>query len=520
MNNIVEEISDQGKIRFTSWNVAGALKTCEDKGLSLISDFTFLAECDGFDKFNSWIKERFYRYISGRYQQAIYSSFPIKQFSHIKDPLITKQLLRSVVDVRGLKVTVYALHLINPSNSKENSEVQNKEVGRILEIIQAETAFKNTIILGDFNTRALSDGENELTDQLPRFLNAGFVDTYKHLHPNTFMATKILRTNLNKRIDYVLISNDLLPNLLSAGIVETGSELSDHRPVWVELSCHELATSRQQASLIQEDPLTDLKKRLKTVREQERGQTFTLLNHNIFWQQGMPYESKGEHPPIPAIKNELIKLYYSLDVDFLCLQELQSENACKDIADAFGFKNWQWTPGKNQKPYGIMMASSYSGEFTDHRTWDLPDEDTPQRALMTFQIHQGLKIANLHLPSGRNLSTRTKEQSHVSEIELLMEQQPDLVVGDFNALHFEEAGNILRSRGYAHASDSPFGNQNRTCVKQPREIDHVWLRKELLEQVLLYEPLPIVCMKKVIKDKSAISDHIPLILVLKFGASA
>lgn len=77
-------------------------------------------------------------------------------------------------------------------------------------------------------------------DGFQRFLDAGFVDTFRHLHPSevkysywNYMFNARAR-NVGWRIDYVLISESLLPNLQSAAI-HNDFKGSDHCPVEVNL---------------------------------------------------------------------------------------------------------------------------------------------------------------------------------------------------------------------------------------------------------------------------------------------
>jgi exodeoxyribonuclease-3 len=74
-----------------------------------------------------------------------------------------------------------------------------------------------------------------------RFLEAGFIDTFRHLHPDLpgqytwwrqFGGAR--QRNIGWRIDYILISAALLPALVAAEILATVAG-SDHCPVAVEL---------------------------------------------------------------------------------------------------------------------------------------------------------------------------------------------------------------------------------------------------------------------------------------------
>jgi exodeoxyribonuclease-3 len=72
-----------------------------------------------------------------------------------------------------------------------------------------------------------------------RFLENGFVDSYRQLHPDTvgyswwsFRAPRA--KNLGWRLDYHLVTRELLPAVKSAGISPEVNH-SDHCPVWIRL---------------------------------------------------------------------------------------------------------------------------------------------------------------------------------------------------------------------------------------------------------------------------------------------
>lgn len=83
------------------------------------------------------------------------------------------------------------------------------------------------------NNPGFSDAERRAMDQL---LDAGFIDTYRTLHPDGrdyswwSYRYNARAKNIGWRIDYVLVSQRLLPRLVSASIL-TGIAGSDHAPV-------------------------------------------------------------------------------------------------------------------------------------------------------------------------------------------------------------------------------------------------------------------------------------------------
>ncbi len=88
-------------------------------------------------------------------------------------------------------------------------------------------------------THGFTDEERE---RFQDFLDGGFIDTFRHLHPDTTeaytwwnMVTRARSRNVGWRIDYVLVSEALTPHLAAA---EIHPEVmgSDHCPVSITMS--------------------------------------------------------------------------------------------------------------------------------------------------------------------------------------------------------------------------------------------------------------------------------------------
>lgn len=114
---------------------------------------------------------------------------------------------------------------------------------------------KPVIACGDFNVAHTSiDLKNDKTnynktagytqveiDGMDAFIAAGFVDSFRHLHPDTVAYTywsyrfKARERNTGWRIDYFLVSNSLLDKIQ---IVEIESDFlgSDHCPICLEIN--------------------------------------------------------------------------------------------------------------------------------------------------------------------------------------------------------------------------------------------------------------------------------------------
>ena len=83
---------------------------------------------------------------------------------------------------------------------------------------------------------------DEEREGMTRLIDAGFVDTFRHLHPNLTSAYSwwsyragARQRNVGWRIDYFVVSDDLIPSLRDAFILpETLG--SDHCPVGIQLT--------------------------------------------------------------------------------------------------------------------------------------------------------------------------------------------------------------------------------------------------------------------------------------------
>jgi exodeoxyribonuclease III len=114
-------------------------------------------------------------------------------------------------------------------------------------------AGRAVIVCGDLNTAhqeidlARPKENTEISGFLPverawmdRFTAAGYIDTFRHLHPTAqayswwSLRTGARARNIGWRLDYYFISPDLLPKLRGAAIL-TDIHGSDHCPVSLEL---------------------------------------------------------------------------------------------------------------------------------------------------------------------------------------------------------------------------------------------------------------------------------------------
>ncbi len=136
------------------------------------------------------------------------------------------------------------------------SDTAAEQVGAV-EVTKAgeHRSAKPVVICGDFNVaheeidlknpdpnRGNAGFSDEEREKFTELLDAGFVDTFRRLHPKTTGAYSwwsyrfnARKNNAGWRIDYFIVSDDLVPALESADIF---SEVlgSDHCPVGLELA--------------------------------------------------------------------------------------------------------------------------------------------------------------------------------------------------------------------------------------------------------------------------------------------
>lgn len=105
-----------------------------------------------------------------------------------------------------------------------------------LNVAHCEIDLKNPAT--NHNNAGFTDSER---DAFSRLLDAGFTDTFRHLHPDEVTYSwwsyrfRAREKNVGWRIDYFLISNRLLPRLSQARI-HTDILGSDHCPVSITLT--------------------------------------------------------------------------------------------------------------------------------------------------------------------------------------------------------------------------------------------------------------------------------------------
>ena len=152
----------------------------------------------------------------------------------------------------------YVINVYVPNSGQQLDRLDYRKTwdAAFLKFIKEKEQTKPVIVCGDFNVaHSAIDLKNDKSnynktagytqieiDGMDNFLNAGLLDTFRHLHPETITYTywsyrfKARERNTGWRIDYFLVSEALKDKITSATIL--GDYLgSDHCPILLEIDC-------------------------------------------------------------------------------------------------------------------------------------------------------------------------------------------------------------------------------------------------------------------------------------------
>ena len=153
-------------------------------------------------------------------------------------------------------VNFYLVNVYVPNSGQQLDRLPYRKIwdADFLKYLQGLEKEKPVIVTGDFNVahRAI-DLKNDKTnynktagytqieiDGMDNFINSGFVDTFRYLHPEEVVYSywsyrfKSRERNTGWRIDYFLVSSSLRSNVKSSEI-HTEIFGSDHCPILLEL---------------------------------------------------------------------------------------------------------------------------------------------------------------------------------------------------------------------------------------------------------------------------------------------
>ena len=152
--------------------------------------------------------------------------------------------------------TLYNIYFVNGGSGKERHDFKQRFLADLSAHLKPLIAAgKKIIVAGDYNVahreidiydpKGLAGESGFLPEErawFDSFLALGFVDTFRHFHPNQADRytwwSYVERGRLGNRgwrIDYLCVTQNLLPRLKSAEVLD-GQMGSDHCPVILELT--------------------------------------------------------------------------------------------------------------------------------------------------------------------------------------------------------------------------------------------------------------------------------------------
>jgi len=250
-------------VKLVSWNVNG-LRACVSKGFN---DYFRQADADLFCVQETKLQEGQICLECGEGYRQYWNYAEKKGYSGTAvitrmEPLSVRYGLDDETEPEGRILTLefQAFHLVNvytPNARRDLSRLPMRLEweDRFREYVTMLDASKPVVICGDLNVahreidiknakgnRGNSGFTDEERGKMTRLLEAGFIDTFRHLYPDredayTWWSNMpgVRARNVGWRIDYFLASERLAPFVREAGI-DAGVLGSDHCPITLELA--------------------------------------------------------------------------------------------------------------------------------------------------------------------------------------------------------------------------------------------------------------------------------------------
>lgn len=238
----------------------------------------------------------------------------------------------------------------------------------------------------------------------------------------------------------------------------------------------------------------------------------TILCHNTFWFQGVPFP--GDNPPEPdrEILKRLCAIYRKNKPDVICLQEIQSRETFERMSDSLGMEG-SYCPGREHSQYGgavlwkpgigRMIRNSLESSEMAQRMWQIVE--------MKVERHLW-RICNIHLPSSRQLGADRAAEQRIAEIQESIRSchvKPDIIAGDFNEYPNGPLNKYLEADGYNDAALLCGKPRIPTNIHGKRG-DYFWIKKTMRHTLLTYAVADKQELAFGHRGKEYLSDHLPL----------
>ena len=239
-----------------------------------------------------------------------------------------------------------------------------------------------------------------------------------------------------------------------------------------------------------------------------------VVSHNVFWFQGQPFKTDQPQGPDAAVLGALAQMYHKLDIDLLCMQEVQSRQAFEQVGAVLDHAGG-YTPGAHFSQYGAasfgptirVLADSQSADNKPQRVWQLLQITKDDRSLI---------VGNLHLPSARHVTGEQAQAHRVAELQMVINQpqMPDVILGDFNEALGGCVDAFLTSQGYLDAATLA-GKRDLPTTPRGRRGDQIWVHQTIAGQIVDFGAVNSDDMQAGCLGKEFLSDHFPIWIDLK-----
>ena len=167
---------------------------------------------------------------------------------------VSKPLVELVINVNGVEVQLFALHLTAGCRRPTRALARNDEIGEVLTRLH-QNATHPHLLVGDFNALAPGDilgqrhsqggvshvqiaPEDPLGLTIKEVTDRHYVDCYRNKHPDVMEAPGYTYSAADPwlRLDYTFASPEMAKSLRACEVLmsDEACTASDHLPVWAE----------------------------------------------------------------------------------------------------------------------------------------------------------------------------------------------------------------------------------------------------------------------------------------------
>jgi len=241
--------NDSVQLRCISYNVEyGKSATSRDFGLMLKS---FKPDIVGFNEAPAgrWIEEvgkaagMKYYYVgkisSANHKDKYKSILSRTELFDTKEYLITGHgwnpcsVVHAKTKIDGVEISVYSTHVCaNTAMGKDGKFKYRGHTDDISDNVLAKDTCKRIVLMGDLNVSVGSPALSVLEKQM----RVCWRDLDLDLKKEFTWPTKLRKSGEPKLIDHILVNRASKARFVSGGIIELEKPLSDHKPIWAEIT--------------------------------------------------------------------------------------------------------------------------------------------------------------------------------------------------------------------------------------------------------------------------------------------